>query len=107
MRTPEQVEEIVAEAAQANAVIFYTLVGAETRRTMRRASGRELVPTVDVLGPAFSALHDAFESRPGFLVTGNLYLPRAVEKGGRHPAVLGLCGHADAGKFFGEGLAFS
>jgi dienelactone hydrolase len=37
-----------------------------------------------------------FESRPGFLVTGNLYLPK-----GRKfplPAVVGACGHSDNGK---------
>lgn len=50
-----------------------------------------------------------FESRPGFLVTGNLYLP----KGGaaRRPGVVGVCGHSDNGKAadtyqaFAQGLA--
>ena len=50
-----------------------------------------------------------FESRPGFLVTANLYLP----KGGSlpRPAVIGSCGHADAAKAaeayqsFSQGLA--
>lgn len=36
-----------------------------------------------------------FESRPGLLVTGNLYLPKAS---GKRPAVLGLCGHSVNGK---------
>jgi pimeloyl-ACP methyl ester carboxylesterase/dienelactone hydrolase len=57
-----------------------------------------------------------FESRPGFLVTGNLYVPRGLGNGDRHrsgekraasepvpisgprPGVLGLCGHALDGK---------
>ena len=47
-----------------------------------------------------------YESRPGFLVTANLYLPKAGADritGGTHgdgpyPAVLGLCGHSDVGK---------
>lgn len=49
-----------------------------------------------------------FESRPGFPVTANLYLPRTREK---RPAVVGSCGHADAGKAgesyqsFAQGLA--
>ncbi|MGX5817680.1 alpha/beta hydrolase family protein [Chitinophaga lutea] len=49
-----------------------------------------------------------FESRPGFPVTANLYLPA---KKGRLPAVLGTCGHGDAGKAypsyqsFAQGLA--
>lgn len=37
-----------------------------------------------------------FESRPGFLVTGNLYLPTGRE--GPLPAVLGVCGHSANGK---------
>ncbi|MDY0168186.1 MAG: acetylxylan esterase [Thermoguttaceae bacterium] len=50
-----------------------------------------------------------FESRPGFLVAGNLYVPR----GGRfpRPAVVGSCGHNDKAKAaeayqaFSQGLA--
>jgi dienelactone hydrolase len=50
-----------------------------------------------------------FESRPGLLVTGNLYLPK-----GRKfplPGVVGICGHSDNGKAneayqsFSQGLA--
>lgn len=65
VQTPEEVETIVREAADSGAVIFYTLVGQETRRAMRKTSARRLVPTVDVLGPAFSALHDQFRRRRG------------------------------------------
>lgn len=36
-----------------------------------------------------------FESRPGYFVTANLYCPPHA---GRHPAVLGLCGHVGEGK---------
>ena len=39
-----------------------------------------------------------FESRPEFLVTGNLYLPRGPAR--RRPCVLGLCGHSDLGKAY-------
>jgi regulator of PEP synthase PpsR (kinase-PPPase family) len=65
VRSPEEVERIVDEAAKSGAVIFYTLVAEETRRAMRKTSGRRLVPTVDVLGPAFSALHDQFKRKRG------------------------------------------
>lgn len=50
-----------------------------------------------------------FESRPGFLVTANLYIPK-----GRHsrmPGVIGTCGHSNNGKAaemyqaFAQGLA--
>ncbi|MCA1963514.1 MAG: acetylxylan esterase [Prosthecobacter sp.] len=50
-----------------------------------------------------------FESRPGYLVTGNLYLP--VHREGCVPGVIGLCGHSLNGKAeaayqsFAQGLA--
>src|SRR4051812_17237623 len=37
-----------------------------------------------------------FESRPGFLVTANLYLPKGTK--GPRPAVVGSCGHSATGK---------
>lgn len=36
------------------------------------------------------------ESRPGFLVTANLYLPKGLET--PLPAIIGTCGHGDPGK---------
>jgi hypothetical protein len=65
VRTAEQVERSVAQAARARAAIFYTLVSEDTRRTMRHAAGRTQVPAVDVLGPAFTALHDLFGAERG------------------------------------------
>lgn len=44
----------------------------------------------------FSVEKVLFESRPGFLVSANLYLPARIE--GPLPAVLGLCGHSENGK---------
>jgi len=50
-----------------------------------------------------------YESRPGFLVSANLYLPAQFDS--ELPSVLGLCGHSDTGKaygpyqFFARGLA--
>ncbi len=50
-----------------------------------------------------------YESRPGFLVSANLYLPGQFDS--ELPCVLGLCGHSDTGKaygpyqFFARGLA--
>ena len=50
-----------------------------------------------------------YESRPGFLVSANLYLPKQFTA--ELPCVLGLCGHSDTGKaygpyqFFARGLA--
>ena len=50
-----------------------------------------------------------FESRPGYMVSANLYLPPQDEH--ELPCVLGLCGHSDNGKaypqyqFFAQALA--
>jgi cephalosporin-C deacetylase-like acetyl esterase len=50
-----------------------------------------------------------FESRPGFPVTANLYVPRGRRK--QFPGVIGTCGHSDNGKAsepyqsFAQGLA--
>ena len=50
-----------------------------------------------------------YESRPGFMVSANLYLPANLEA--EIPCVLGLCGHSENGKayepyqFFARGLA--
>ncbi len=50
-----------------------------------------------------------FESRPGFLVTGNLYVPKGDD--GPRPGVVGTCGHSHNGKMaadyqsFAQGLA--
>ena len=50
-----------------------------------------------------------FESRPGFLVTGNLYVPK--NKTFPRPGVIGVCGHSNNGKAaeayqaFSQGLA--
>ncbi len=39
-----------------------------------------------------------FESRPGFFVTANLYVPHAAKKGKKLPGVVGSCGHSHNGK---------
>ncbi|QDV36148.1 alpha/beta hydrolase family protein [Tautonia plasticadhaerens] len=50
-----------------------------------------------------------FESRPGFLVTGNIYVPTG--RAGKLPGVIGTCGHSTEGKAaepyqsFAQGLA--
>lgn len=43
-----------------------------------------------------------FESLPGYVVTGNLYRPKAA---GKHPAVLYSIGHWDEGKIAGQRIA--
>jgi dienelactone hydrolase len=75
------------------------------RRAVRRAFG-PLPPRTPLNARTTRALdladhrieHILFESRPGFLVTGNLYLPGGAQPGDKLPAVLGLCGHSADGK---------
>ncbi len=46
--------------------------------------------------PEYSMQKILFESRPGFLVSANLHLPKGYD--GRRPAVLNVIGHSPAGK---------
>ena len=55
---------------------------------------------------AYAIENVIFESRPGFLVTGNLYLPKAPA-GTRRPGVVGVCGHSDTGKAAGSYQSFA
>ena len=64
MRTSDQVAAVVREAAAREATIFYTLVAHEVRWTLSSLAEELLVPTVDILGPSFSALHDVFQREP-------------------------------------------
>lgn len=58
---------------------------------------------------AYRIEHVVFESRPNFLVTGNLYLPAPLKT--KVPGVIGVCGHslngkaAEAYQSFAQGLA--
>ena len=62
--TRELVRNVMDEAHARGATVFYTLVGSETRRAMAQHAADLLVPAVDVLGPAFIALHDVFHREP-------------------------------------------
>jgi dienelactone hydrolase len=39
-----------------------------------------------------------FESRPGYLVSANLYVPTGLKEGEKRPGIVGLCGHSINGK---------
>jgi dienelactone hydrolase len=58
---------------------------------------------------AYTIENVIFESRPGFLVTANLYVPKGITKA--RPGVVGTCGHSANGKAaepyqsFAQGLA--
>jgi regulator of PEP synthase PpsR (kinase-PPPase family) len=71
VRTAARVVTIAREAARRKAAIFYTLVSDESRKAMSKATRELHVPSVDLLGPSFTALHDLFHRRrtakPGLL----------------------------------------
>jgi hypothetical protein len=52
--------------------------------------------TSTVQRDAYRIENIVFESRPGYLVTGNLYLPTG--RSGKMPATVGVCGHSLNGK---------
>jgi dienelactone hydrolase len=58
---------------------------------------------------AYTVEKVTFESRPGFVVTANLYVPKGAR--GKRPGVVGSCGHSATGKAepayqsFAQGLA--
>lgn len=71
IRTPEAVHRVVKEAERLGAIIFFTLVGKETRKVMHQAMGRN-IEIIDLLGPVITALHSRFKREPG-AVPGLLY----------------------------------
>jgi len=71
IRTQEAVRAVVKEAEKLGAIIFFTLVGKETRKAMSQAMGQN-VEIIDLLGPVITALHSRFERAPG-AIPGLLY----------------------------------
>ena len=65
VRTLKRVRSIAEQASRSDAVIFYTLVNQEARREMRRSAREANVSCVDILGPAFTALHHLFRRKRG------------------------------------------
>ncbi len=64
IRTSEQVRQVVREAEDLGAIIFFTLVGVETRKAMQEAMGRH-IEIIDLLGPVITVLHTRFQIAPG------------------------------------------
>jgi dienelactone hydrolase/pimeloyl-ACP methyl ester carboxylesterase len=95
LRTRRQAERYVQDVREAVARAFGRLPGRTPLRP-RLAGAREL--ELCAIQPL------CFESRPGLTVTANLYLPRHGSP--PYPAVLGLCGHAAAGKAYDRYQSF-
>jgi regulator of PEP synthase PpsR (kinase-PPPase family) len=71
VRTVEQVNELVADAARSHTMIVYTLVSVELRQALHIAAMERGVIVVDLLGGLLSKLQDFFHrtpwGRPGLL----------------------------------------
>ncbi|RME49012.1 MAG: kinase/pyrophosphorylase [Chloroflexi bacterium] len=71
IRTPAQIETVVAEAAQVGAVIAHTLVVGQMRRLMDQHTREHGVPAIDLMGPVLACLEEVFgrapAGRPGLL----------------------------------------
>lgn len=86
VRRPATVKELVRQAAEERALVFYTLVYDKARAAMLDAVREYMVPAVDLLEPVLVSLYDLFKSapraRPGILYKSNkMYYDRidAVE----------------------------
>ena len=64
VRTYEQIDEIVDEAARRKALIVYTLVNEEVRHYMQKATRLHVVESVDLMGPLLLKLTDHFDRQP-------------------------------------------
>ncbi|MFN2154025.1 MAG: alpha/beta hydrolase family protein, partial [Anaerolineae bacterium] len=111
-----QVRQIHAERAARLAQIETADDAQAYQEHVRAAIGRAFAPRPDktalnarVTGtldlPHYRIEKVIFESRPGCLVTANLYLPRGLD--GPAPCVLGTCGHSEPGKAADLYQAFS
>jgi dienelactone hydrolase len=112
----ERVRAVARERAAARAKVRttsqLTRLQEQVRRKIRRCFGRRPKKTPLNLRVTGTLDRDdytieklVYESRPGFPVTANLYLPKHGEP--PRPAVLGTCGHALEGKAAALYQAFS
>ena len=71
IRRADAVARLIGEAADAGAIVFYTLVTDEARDAMRAAAQQHMVPVVDLLGPLImkvaQRLHVEPRHQPGLL----------------------------------------
>ncbi|KPJ53147.1 hypothetical protein AMJ39_05705 [candidate division TA06 bacterium DG_24] len=64
VRTSQQVEELVDDAAKLDGIIIYTMVSPKLRRKVTEDGMKNGVPTVDVFGPILTRLSDLLELSP-------------------------------------------
>ncbi len=64
IRSATAAGDVVQEAADADAILFHSLVDPKVRDAVARDTQIERVPTVDILGPVLSALSDHLDRAP-------------------------------------------
>lgn len=64
VRTPEQVESIIDEARELEALLLYTVVSQKLREFIRLISEENRIPHLDLFGPILKVLTAYFERKP-------------------------------------------
>ena len=64
IRRPEQLENVVAQAATAGGLIVHTLVNAHLRQHLDELARNHHVPAVDLMGPLLGQLQTRLEQKP-------------------------------------------
>jgi [pyruvate, water dikinase]-phosphate phosphotransferase / [pyruvate, water dikinase] kinase len=64
LRNQRRARKEVQKAAEEHAIIVHTLVSPQIREAVVQEAERQLVPTVDVLGPVINALADGLQAKP-------------------------------------------
>ena len=64
VRTPEQVEAIIEEARELEALLLYTVVSQKLREFIRITAEENRVPHLDLFGPILKVLTAYFERKP-------------------------------------------
>ena len=98
----ERAERLVAIQTRAEAQAYVDDVRAKAARCFPALPARtelkaQITGTMDLGDICLEKV--VYESRPGFLVSANLYMPARIDA--ELPCVLGLCGHSENGKAYG------
>lgn len=64
VRRANTISDLIKEAAENRAMVFYTLVAEEAREAITQTAHRFMVPVVDLLGPVMVGLYDVFKHAP-------------------------------------------
>jgi [pyruvate, water dikinase]-phosphate phosphotransferase / [pyruvate, water dikinase] kinase len=59
-----QIREVIAEAAEVNSIVAYTLVLPELRRVLEEEAARRNIPTADIMGPTMEAFARVMKNDP-------------------------------------------